>query len=143
MLLQDAWKNWLGGGNPFGESEQGTTKFSSFEAAQAANKGAELAEVRSQVRLAIERGTTTLKELLEIQPPATWPALWCDKTLYCPYGLLSELVQAWLNHLDQARKEIIKAEKVEQTALVSNIMPGWVCSSQKLHYQTECGPQFI
>jgi hypothetical protein len=40
---------------------------------------------------AIQRGIATLKNILVHHPPHTWPALWCDKTLYCPYGLLYQL----------------------------------------------------
>jgi len=52
------------------------------------------------VSQAIEQGVVCLQDLIQSQPPYTWPAMWCDKTLYCPYGMLYELSKKLLEQLE-------------------------------------------
>ncbi len=86
LLLLHAWQNWLTDNSGF---EGG--KISSFEQERR----------RIQVANALQQGMICLQELIQHQPPYTWPAMWCDKTLYCPYGLLYKLSKKLLKELNQ------------------------------------------
>lgn len=52
---------------------------------------------------AIFRAIAYLSPLVEQANPQIWPALWCDKTLYSPYGLLQIVAEQLLDQLN-ARK---------------------------------------
>lgn len=52
-----------------------------------------------RVLASIKQGTAYLEEVVQTLPSNQWPAMWCDKTLYCPYGMLHELARELVEQL--------------------------------------------
>ncbi len=63
------------------------------------NKPSATLNMLPRVLASIKTGTVYLEDLVQTLPPNQWPAMWCDKTLYCPYGMLFELARELVEQL--------------------------------------------